>query len=182
MCSYCGCESIEVIGRFMAEHVEIINATGDLRRAVATGQAEPVEAARARVAQLLWPHTTAEEGGLFRVLGRDEGFSEHIETLCGEHRTLDDYLAGVAPGDEVAMARFEDALRDHIDKEDNGLFPAAAIALDGPQWLEVHESTPHEHEHEHPHDHHDHAPASPASAPAQSAPAQSAPQLSAPIR
>ena len=33
MCSYCGCESIEVIGRFMAEHVEIINASGTLRRA-----------------------------------------------------------------------------------------------------------------------------------------------------
>ena len=33
MCSYCGCDSIEVIGRFMAEHVEIINATGELRAA-----------------------------------------------------------------------------------------------------------------------------------------------------
>ena len=53
------------------------------------------------------------------------------------------------------MALFENELRDHIDKEDNGLFPAAAIALDGPQWIEVHESTPHSHDgsapHVHPH-------------------------------
>ena len=26
MCSYCGCDSITVIGRFMNEHVEIVNA------------------------------------------------------------------------------------------------------------------------------------------------------------
>ena len=37
MCSYCGCDSITVIGRFMNEHVEIVNACGQLRRAVADG-------------------------------------------------------------------------------------------------------------------------------------------------
>ncbi|MFZ0530030.1 MAG: hemerythrin domain-containing protein [Propionicimonas sp.] len=156
MCGYCGCESIEVIGRFMAEHVEIINATGVLRAAVRTGDPGAVESAKASVAGLLWPHTAAEEGGLFRVLGRDEVFTEHLAGLCGEHRSLDEYLAAIGPADEPAMARFEDALRDHIDKEDNGLFPAAAIALDGEQWAEVHDSTPHshaDHEHDHEHDH-----------------------------
>ncbi len=157
MCSYCGCDSIEVIGRFMGEHVEIINATGVLRRAVDSGDQEQLAAARAGVAALLWPHTTAEEGGLFRVLARDEGFADHIATLCGEHELLDGYLAALAPGDVAAMTRFENALREHIDKEDNGLFPAAAIALDGPQWVEVHASTPHEHGHDHEHgDDHEH--------------------------
>ncbi|MCC6498547.1 MAG: hemerythrin domain-containing protein [Propionibacteriaceae bacterium] len=157
MCSYCGCESIEVIGRFMAEHVEIINATGALRSAVRSADPEAVRSASLAVSALLRPHTAAEEGGLFRVLGRDEGFTEHIAGLCGEHQTLDSHLAAVRPGDELAMARFEDALRDHIDKEDNGLFPAAAIALNGEQWTEVHDSTPHSHG---PHDH-GHAPAHP---------------------
>lgn len=152
MCSYCGCESIEVIGRFMAEHVEIINATGMLRAAVRTGDPDAVDLAKNSVAALLWPHTAAEEGGLFRVLGRDEVFTEHIAGLCGEHQSLDGYLAAITPGDEQAMARFEDALRNHIDKEDNGLFPAAAIALDGEQWTEVHDSTPHSHpDHDHVH-------------------------------
>ena len=145
MCSYCGCESIEVIGRFMAEHVEIINATGVLRSAVRSADPVAVGAAKLVVSELLWPHTVAEEGGLFRVLGRDEGFTEHIAVLCGEHQTLDTRLEAVAPGDEPAMASFEDALRNHIDKEDNGLFPAAAIALNGEQWTEVHDSTPHSH-------------------------------------
>lgn len=146
----------------MAEHVEIINATGTLRAAVRDGDPEAFAAARSDVAALLWPHTTAEEGGLFRVLAREEGFADHIATLCGEHQTLDGYLAAITPGDEAAMARFEDALREHIDKEDNGLFPAAAIALDGPQWVEVHETTPHAadgHSHTHadgePHSHHE---------------------------
>lgn len=163
MCSYCGCDSIEVIGRFMAEHVEIINATGALRAAVHSADQAAFEAARAVVATLLWPHTNAEEGGLFRVLARDEGFTDHIATLCGEHQTLDGHLAAITPGDDAAMTRFENALREHIDKEDNGLFPAAAIALDGPQWEEVHATTPHTHadghSHEHDHDHghgHDH--------------------------
>ena len=45
MCTYCGCESIEVIGRFMAEHTDIVNAAGVLRRAVAFGDHGAVERA-----------------------------------------------------------------------------------------------------------------------------------------
>lgn len=106
MCSYCGCESIEVIGRFMAEHVEIINAAGDLRRAVASADAAALESARVAVAQLLWPHTGTEEQGLFRVLARQDEFRAHIDTLCGEHRELDARLAALTPGDVVAVAAF----------------------------------------------------------------------------
>lgn len=146
MCSYCGCDSIEVIGRFMSEHVEIINATGELRAAVASGGADALDSARGVVAGLLWPHTVAEESGLFRVMARDEVYADHIATLCGEHETLEALLAAITPGDHDAMARFEDVLREHINKEDNGLFPAAAIALDGSDWVEVHETTPHAHD------------------------------------
>ena len=146
MCSYCGCDSIEVIGRFMAEHVEIINANGLLRAAVSSGEPEALQAAKSVVADLLWPHTVAEEAGLFRVLARDEVYASHIATLCDEHAILADHLAAITPGDDAAMTRFENELRDHIDKEDNGLFPAAAIALGGPEWIEVHESTPHSHD------------------------------------
>lgn len=164
MCGYCGCDSIEVIGRFMAEHVEIINATGTLRAAVNAGEPAGLAAARAEVAGLLWPHTVAEETGLFSVMGRDEVYADHIATLCGEHETLETLLGELTPGDSAAMARFETALRNHIDKEDNGLFPAAAIALDGADWVEVHNITPHSHDGEPPHvhagvggHHHDHS-------------------------
>jgi len=163
VCSYCGCDSIEVIGRFMSEHVEIINATGDLREAVLSGDADALAPARTRVTGLLWPHTVAEESGLFRVMARDDVYADHIAGLCAEHASLESLLAAVTTGDRDAMTRFEDALRDHIDKEDNGLFPAAAIALDGSDWLEVHDTTPHSHDGGEPHvhaatPHHDHHP------------------------
>lgn len=160
MCTYCGCDSIEVIGRFMAEHVEIINATGELRRAVSSADPDAFRQARNQVAALLWPHTNAEEAGLFLVLARDEEFSGHIAALCGEHQTLDGLLASLTPGDDAGMLRFEDALREHIHKEDNGLFPAAATALSGDDWEEVHAITPHSHDGGEPHVHapgdHDH--------------------------
>ena len=157
MCSYCGCDSIEVIGRFMAEHVDIINATGDLRRAVAAGDPDEVASAREQVAALLWPHTVAEESGLFRVMAREDEFTEHIAVLCAEHKTLDAHLVEVVAGDGAAMSRFEDALREHIHKEDNGLFPAAAIALSGDDWEEVDATTPHSHGPGEPMHTHDHA-------------------------
>lgn len=37
MCSYCGCDQLDVIGRFMAEHGEIVNAAGALRAAARAG-------------------------------------------------------------------------------------------------------------------------------------------------
>ena len=153
MCSYCGCDSIEVIGRFMAEHEEIINATGRLRGGVHSGDPDGVDDARAVVMGLLWPHTTAEEAGLFRVMAQEEVYADHIAVLCGEHEMLGTLLAAITPGDRDAMLQFEDALRNHIEKEDNGLFPAAAIALDGAQWDEVHATTPHSHDGGLPHVH-----------------------------
>jgi hypothetical protein len=153
VCSYCGCDSIEVIGRFMAEHVEIINANGQLRAAVHSGDAEALEAAGSVVSGLLWPHTVAEEVGLFQVMARDEAYASHIASLCAEHESLGLHLAAITPGDRAAMELFENELRDHIDKEDNGLFPAAAIALGGPEWTEVHNITPHSHDGAPPHVH-----------------------------
>jgi len=142
MCTYCGCESIAVIGRFMAEHTEIVNAAGRLRRAVGSGDPAAVERACDEVAALLSPHTQAEEVGLFSVMRRQEEFTEHIDSLCAEHTTLDEQLAAVRAGDHDRFEEFWHDLRHHIDREDNGLFPASAIALDGPDWDEVDGATP----------------------------------------
>jgi PleD family two-component response regulator len=67
MCSYCGCESIDLIGRFMAEHVAIVNALTDLRSACHAGDAEAVQTAVTQMERLLHPHTAAEEVGLCPV-------------------------------------------------------------------------------------------------------------------
>lgn len=179
MCSYCGCQSITVVGRFMAEHDEIINATGLMVRAARAGDATEVRATAQVVARLLHPHTQAEEVGLFSVMREQEEFTDHIDVLCAEHTTLDELLEVVVGGAFERAPEFELALRTHIDKEDNGLFPAAAMSLAGAEWERVDSTTPppqapltdgrghllgdeHEHSHDHGPDHahghpHDHA-------------------------
>jgi hemerythrin-like domain-containing protein len=142
VCSYCGCESIEVVGRFMREHVDIINATGTLGRACDTGDLARVRASAAELAAILHPHTGAEEIGLFAVLAEDDEFTEHVQSLCAEHESLDALLELVAHGEHDLFPVFERALRTHIDREENGLFPAAAIALAGPEWDRVTDLTP----------------------------------------
>ncbi len=141
MCSYCGCESIRVVGRFMAEHVAIINACGALRRAC-VGDGDDVGPAVDRLRDLLEPHTHAEEVGLFAVLAADPEFTEHVRSLCAEHGSLDGLLQEIRCGRWEAVGPFERALRAHIDREENGLFPAAAIALAGPGWEDVEALTP----------------------------------------
>ena len=88
MCGYCGCESVDVIGRFMREHVDIINANGDLRRSAEAEDPARVRAAVTTLRGLLDPHTVAEESGLFTVLAEDLEFTDHVHGLCGEHLTL----------------------------------------------------------------------------------------------
>ena len=140
MCSYCGCADLEVIGRFMAEHEHIVNHLGELRRSIddEPGRRAAVEALAAH----LDPHVAAEEAGLFTVMARDELFTNHITGLCDEHHELDDLLARIGGGEVDLFPRFEQLLREHIDREDNGLFPAAAIHLGGPEWDEVDTLTP----------------------------------------
>ncbi|MFW5470983.1 hemerythrin domain-containing protein [Knoellia sp. CPCC 206435] len=138
MCSYCGCQAIEILGRFTAEHEDIVNALGDLRRTVASMDDAAVEVSARTLAGLLDPHTASEERSLFTELRRDGEFTDEVDQLCGEHDGLGDQLTAIASGRHELMPEFEVALRRHIDREENGLFPAAAIALDGEAWDRVH--------------------------------------------
>jgi hemerythrin-like domain-containing protein len=134
MCSYCGCRANTLIARYTAEHDDIVNALGDLRRAVHAGSHESVTDAAARMAGLLSPHTASEERSLFAELRVDPEFTEHVDGLCAEHAELDTLLDGIAAGRLGDVPLFETRLRHHIDKEENGLFPASIIALDGSAW------------------------------------------------
>ncbi|MHB1165445.1 MAG: hemerythrin domain-containing protein [Candidatus Nanopelagicales bacterium] len=137
MCSYCGCRANTVIARYSAEHDDIVNAMGVLRRAASAGDPDGTRASARDLAGLLDPHTASEESSLFAELRLDEEFTEHVDALCAEHREIDDALALVADGDPTAVGTLEHILRRHIDKEENGLFPAAVIALDRAAWERV---------------------------------------------
>lgn len=142
MCSYCGCDQLDVIGRFMAEHGEIVNAAGALRAAARAGDRAAAQRAADAVAGLLHPHTHAEEVGLFAVMREQAEFTDTVDRLCGEHEELDRMLHAVRGGDLGGVDAFVDALRHHIDREDNGLFPASAVGLSGADWDRVLEQTP----------------------------------------
>lgn len=144
MCTYCGCRSIEVIGRYSDEHEAIVNLLGDVRRSLvpADDSGHRALAASNALATALGEHTASEERSLFAELRLDPDFTEHVDSLCAEHRSLDEALEIIHAGGAAAHAAypaFELALRAHIDREENGLFPAAAIALDGPSWERIHE-------------------------------------------
>lgn len=142
MCSYCACESIATIGGFMAEHIELVNATTALRLASADHDAAAAAPAADLLAHLLASHAEREEVGLFRVLARQEEFTAEVTTLCNEHGSLDAQLAAIVGGSLDTVTPLINALREHINREENGLFPASAIALSGSEWDEVERTTP----------------------------------------
>ena len=71
---------------------------------------------------------------------RKRGVSDVDRRL--EESILDLLAQRVHAGEHERIHDFITMLRDHMDKEDNGLFPAAAIELDGPDWEEALALTP----------------------------------------
>ncbi len=137
MCSYCGCRALTEIADLTAQHEEIINATGPLRKAAAAQDHDSIKTEVASIVALLKPHTVQEELGIFAELSKREEFTEHVKMLCAEHESLYSLLIRLSNG-EIGLADTAiSELRDHMDKEENGLFPAAAVELEGPLWQEL---------------------------------------------
>jgi hypothetical protein len=128
---------MRLIRDYIAEHERATNLGGDAVRAMDRGALTHATALLGAMRVELRSHWQGEENGLFVALGRDELFAEHIHPLVREHRELDDLLGTVDlsdPSDQerVRTAVFE--LHEHIAKEEDGLFPASLIALDGDEW------------------------------------------------
>lgn len=134
MCSYCGCRAITVVRRLTEEHELIINILGDVLRNPGSRPAEGGRSSAQQLAELLAEHTRFEEQGLFAELEDDDVLGPHVARLHEEHAAIDALLARVRRGNSGAAGELEHLLRRHIDREENGLFPAAAIALDGEAW------------------------------------------------
>jgi hemerythrin-like domain-containing protein len=134
MCSYCGCRNIPVIATLNAEHDAIVNSTYALQMAYRDQDAESAKAAGKALAELLHPHTRREQDGLFAEMKKDDLFTEHIASLCAEHDALDAELELIAAGDLTRIVPMITLLNNHIDREENGLFPAALAYLDDDQW------------------------------------------------
>lgn len=83
---------------------------------------------------MLAAHNKLEVEGLFDALDRDAEFAESLAKLRAEHFEIDQLVGKVVSGEFVAVADLEFALRNNISNEENGLFPASAVTLDGPVW------------------------------------------------
>ncbi|MER6147528.1 hemerythrin domain-containing protein [Streptomyces hirsutus] len=142
MCEYCGCRSLAAIDELTREHDEVVRLISHLRPAHEDGDVPRMAQVAREIAAVLGPHTRVEEHGLFPAMAED--FPEQIAALEAEHRHVDEVLAqpagGLTPGDPVWPDRLMEAmemLRDHILKEQDGVFPAALATLGTEQWEAV---------------------------------------------
>jgi hemerythrin-like domain-containing protein len=138
MCEYCGCQAIEAIDVLTREHDHVVNLIGEVRTAHAADDVDQMAVLAQRIAVILQPHTVVEEEGLFPLLA-DE-FPEHVDALRAEHRQVEQVLAAAAQA-TPADPRWPDQLmvtlempREHILKEQDGVFPAALTNLTGDDW------------------------------------------------
>lgn len=174
MCEYCGCQQIASIDVLTREHDAVVAEIAEVRAFLREDDVEGAAKTSRRIAEILGPHTAVEEGGLFPLMS--EEFPDHIEALEREHRVIEAVLAEAeegAPTDPTWPSRLLaalDTLRDHILKEQDGVFPASLSVVDTTGWEQVeavrarvgirigpehhqHHSG-HGHPQEHPHEHH----------------------------
>jgi hemerythrin-like domain-containing protein len=123
-----------MIAKLNAEHDAIVNSTYALQIAFRDQDVTAATTAGRILGQLLHPHTHREQVGLFAEMAKDELFTEHVASLCAEHDQLDADLAAITAGDLTRISTMITLLNSHIDREENGLFPAALAYLDDDQW------------------------------------------------
>lgn len=141
MCEYCGCQQLRVVDELTREHDEVVALVARVRDLVEEGRLDDVAATCRRMSAVLAPHTTVEADGLFPELSAE--FPEHVAILRGEHREVESVLAEATertPDDPAWPGRLVRALhllREHILKQQDGVFPTALATLDGAQWDRV---------------------------------------------
>jgi len=141
MCEYCGCQQIAVIDELTREHDAVVALISQVQSSLAGQRLEDAAQCCAQISCLLGPHTVVEEQGLFPEMAGD--FPDHIEVLRSEHREIERVLGEATDGppddptwpDRLLGTLF--LLREHILKEQDGVFPAALAALDADQWERI---------------------------------------------
>jgi hypothetical protein len=138
MCEYCGCQALTAIDDLTREHDLVVNLIGDVRAAQHRDDTARMAELARTIAAILGSHTAVEEQGLFPALADD--FPDHVTALRAEHRRIEAVLTEAATGppvDPTWPRRLVDTLellRDHILKEQDGVFPAALTTLRTADW------------------------------------------------
>lgn len=136
MCEYCGCLSLRAVEELTDEHDELLSLVRDATVAVAAADAERAADAVVAMLRVLGPHTAVEEEALFPAMAREH--AEHVDALHQEHLRIEQGLvavtAGRAPDWRETLLAALHLLREHIKKEQDGLFPAALTTLSSDDW------------------------------------------------
>jgi hemerythrin-like domain-containing protein len=141
MCEYCGCQQIAVINELTREHDAVVGLISHIQTSVQDQRLEDVAKSCQQVLGILATHTVVEEDGLFPEMAED--FPDHIQVLRSEHREIEKVLGEATnglPNDPTWPDRLLGVvflLRQHILKEQDGVFPAALVALDADQWERI---------------------------------------------
>ena len=124
--------------RAPAEHDAVVELGGQARRALDHGDLDRAADRARAIATVLRPHTVVEEEALFPAMA--EEFPGHVDVLVADHRRIEEVLAESAAGtpSDAAwpdrLAKTLSDLREHILREQDGVFPAALVSLDSDQW------------------------------------------------
>ena len=138
MCDYCGCQALDAIAELTAEHDAVVNICGQLLRALKAGHLDAAAQKARAIEAVLASHTAVEEEALFPAM--NEAYGEHVTALRQDHRLIESVLAESSDGtptDPGWSDRLEHALwvlREHILREEHGVFPAALAELSPEQW------------------------------------------------
>ncbi|MFI8236987.1 hemerythrin domain-containing protein [Streptomyces sp. NPDC085866] len=138
MCEYCGCQALETIDQLTMEHETVVTLISRVRDAHRDGKIAYMAELAREITAVLAPHTQVEEHGVFPALAAD--FPEKIAALEDEHRRVEAVLAEADgpfltdPDWPARLIEALDLLRDHILKEQDGVFPAALALLSTGQW------------------------------------------------
>ncbi|MDW4911062.1 hemerythrin domain-containing protein [Streptomyces sp. ADMS] len=142
MCEYCGCQSLASIDELTREHDEVVRLISHVRPVRQDGDVDRMAQIAREITTVLDPHTQVEEHGLFPAMAGD--FPEQIAVLEAEHRRIGAVLAEAADGATSEDPNWPDRLieamallRDHILKEQDGVFPAALANLSTEEWEAV---------------------------------------------
>jgi hypothetical protein len=126
-----------VIRLLTLQHEEVINKFGEVRRAFEIRDEIESQRHARELALLLAVHNKLEEEGLFEALAPDEEFIDSLEKLKLEHEEIDMLVARIISREFSLIAELETLLRNNISNEENGLFPASAVTLDGAIWDQI---------------------------------------------
>lgn len=119
----------------MADQHEQILAVAEALRAAHSLSTERVAALLHDLADLLVPHTTREEIGLFAQL-RAVVSPEYLDRFIDDHRRIDELLTASAH-DHGHIGDLIDLLDEHTRDEETDMHPAARQLLGPEQWAAV---------------------------------------------